>query len=139
MAGGGRILAVNALSTLTSYSCSTFQCCDFLLSPLMLQRLRQGQYIVTRADPGLAGYANLVIRTSPLASRPIPEARGEVLGTRLGLPHLQAFTWKKHDPGWAGYPVWQTGQPTSVGYLTYHVNASPGWEIYGQAGYPASM
>ena len=26
------------------------------------------------------------------------------------------------DSGWAGYPVWQTGQPASVGHPSYRVN-----------------
>ena len=28
----------------------------------------------------------------------------------------------KFDPGWEGYPVWQTGFPALAGHLTYHVN-----------------
>ena len=28
----------------------------------------------------------------------------------------------KFDPGWEGYPVWQTGLPALAGHPTYHVN-----------------
>ena len=34
------------------------------------------------------------------------------------------------DPGWEGYPVWQTGLPTLAGHPTYHVNVIKlKWEI----------
>ena len=36
----------------------------------------------------------------------------------------------KFDPGWEGYPVWQTGLPTLAGHPTYHVNVIKlKWEI----------
>ena len=36
----------------------------------------------------------------------------------------------KFDPGWEGYPVWQTGLPTLAGHHTYHVNVIKlKWEI----------
>lgn len=57
MAGEGRILAVNALLLSLASRPLTFQCRGFLLSLLMLQLLRQRQYIVTRADPGWVGYS----------------------------------------------------------------------------------
>ena len=37
-----------------------------------------------------------------------------------GLPYLETFTWQKFDPGWEGYPVWQSGIPALEGHLTYH-------------------
>ena len=52
MAGEGRIFTVNALLVSLATVASTRQCCGLLI----LQRLRQKQYIVTRTDPGLAGY-----------------------------------------------------------------------------------
>ena len=56
MAFEERNLTVNAhLLSLASLA-STFQCCGFLVSLLMLQRFCQMQYIVTQANPGLAGY-----------------------------------------------------------------------------------
>ena len=43
----------------------------------------------------------------------------------------------KFNPGWEGYPVWQTLQPALAGHPTYHVNLIKlKWEITGQAGYP---
>ena len=47
---------VDALLLSLASLASTFQCCDFLVSRLTLQRLLQRQYIVTRANHGLAGY-----------------------------------------------------------------------------------
>ena len=36
----------------------------------------------------------------------------------------------KFDPGWEGYPVWQTGLPALAGHPTYHVNVIKlKWEI----------
>ena len=36
----------------------------------------------------------------------------------------------KFDPGWEGYPVWQTGLPTLAGQPTYHLNVIKlKWEI----------
>ena len=36
----------------------------------------------------------------------------------------------KFDPGWEGYPVWQTGLPALAGHLTFHVNVIKlKWEI----------
>ena len=75
--------------TLISYSCSTFQCCGFLLSLLMLQGLGQRQYIATQAHPGLAGYPTfkrLHGKTRPrLGGLPGLVDRATRLG---GLPHL---------------------------------------------------
>lgn len=45
MAEERRILAINALLLPLAALASTFQCCGFLLSILMLQRLRQRQCI----------------------------------------------------------------------------------------------
>ena len=43
----------------------------------------------------------------------------------------------KFDPGWEGYPVWQTGQPALAGHLTYHVNVTKlKWEIIWTGGLP---
>ena len=77
-----------SLNPLTSLA-STFQYCCFLLSlNLMLQCLRQRQYIVTQAHPRLVGYPNFK-RLNGLKCDP-----GRLPGladwaTRLGwLPHL---------------------------------------------------
>ena len=43
----------------------------------------------------------------------------------------------KFDPGWEGYPVWQTGLPALAGHPTYHVNAIKlKWEIIWTGGLP---
>ena len=43
----------------------------------------------------------------------------------------------KCDPGWQGYPTWQTGQPAYAGYPTYHVNMIKlKWEIIWRGGLP---
>ena len=43
----------------------------------------------------------------------------------------------KFDPGWEGYPVWQTGIPTLEGHPTYHVNVIKlKWEIIWTGGLP---
>ena len=56
MAFEGRNLPVNTLLLSLAFLASTFKCCGFLLSLLMLQRFRQRQYMVTLANPGLPGY-----------------------------------------------------------------------------------
>ena len=43
----------------------------------------------------------------------------------------------KFDPGWEGYPVWQTGLPAQAGNPTYHVNViQVKWEIIWTGGLP---
>ena len=43
----------------------------------------------------------------------------------------------KFDPGWEGYPVWQTGLPALAGHPTYHVNVIKlKWEIIWTGGLP---
>ena len=137
IAGERRILAVNALLLSLASLAPTFQCCGFLLSLLMLQRLHQRQYIVTRADPGLASLqSRRFLSPLPLSYCPpltecnfldstqasVSLAIQDVYGL-AGYPHLHAVYMAKCDPSWAGYLVWQTRQPTSTGYLTHNVNA----------------
>ena len=43
----------------------------------------------------------------------------------------------KFDPGWEGYPVWQTGLPALADHSTYHVNVIKlNWEIIWTGGLP---
>ena len=43
----------------------------------------------------------------------------------------------KFDPGWEGYPVWQTGLPALAGHPTYHVKVIKlKWEIIWTGGLP---
>ena len=43
----------------------------------------------------------------------------------------------KFDPGWEGYPVWQTGLLALSGHPTYHVNAIKlKWEVIWTGGLP---
>ena len=43
----------------------------------------------------------------------------------------------KFDPGWEGYPVWQTGLPALTGHPTYHVNVIKlKWRIIWTGGLP---
>ena len=43
----------------------------------------------------------------------------------------------KFDPGWEGYPVWQTMLPALAGHPTYHVNVTKlKWEIIWTGGWP---
>ena len=54
-----------------------------------------------------------------------------------GLPHLETF----HDKFWPrqkrGYPVWQAGQPASLGRLTFSVNVIKiKWKIIWTGGLP---
>ena len=43
----------------------------------------------------------------------------------------------KFDPGWGGYPVWQTRLPALEGHPTYHVNViQVKWEIIWTGGLP---
>ena len=37
-----------------------------------------------------------------------------------GYPTLKVYM-AKFDPGWEGYPVWQTGLPALAGHSIYHV------------------
>ena len=43
--------------------------------------------------------------------------QGVFTSTNLGPVYM-----KVANPGWEGYPVWQSGLPALAGYLTYHVN-----------------
>ena len=48
---------------------------------------------------------------------------------QAGYPTLNVYM-AKFDPGWEGYPVWQTGLPALAGHLTFHVNVIKlKWEI----------
>ena len=40
---------------------------------------------------------------------------------QAGYPTLNVYM-AKFDPGWEGYPVWQTGLPALAGHPTYHAN-----------------
>ena len=43
----------------------------------------------------------------------------------------------KFDPGWEGYPVWQTGLSALAGHPTYHVNVTKlKWAIIWTGGLP---
>ena len=43
----------------------------------------------------------------------------------------------KFDPGWEGYPFWQTGLPALAGHPTYHVDVIKlKWEILWTGGLP---
>ena len=43
----------------------------------------------------------------------------------------------KFDPGWEGYPVWQSGLLASAGHPTYHVNVIKlKWDIIATGGLP---
>ena len=55
---------------------------------------------------------------------------------RWVIPPWDVYMTNCH-PGWQGYPTWQTGQPTLVGYPTYHVNVVKiKWEIIWKGGLP---
>ena len=46
--------------------------------------------------------------------------------------------YRDSDPGWEGYPVWQTGLPTLASHPIYHVNVIKlKWEIIWTGWYPA--
>ena len=92
-----------------SCSCCNHQCCGFLLLPfIMMQRNRQSEFDVSRIRPRVGG-----------------------------LPHLETSYMAKFDPGWEGYPVWQTGLPALVGHPTYHVNVTKlKWENVWTGGLP---
>lgn len=79
MAGQGRILVVNALLRSLPTLVSTFQCCGFLLSVLMMQRFRQRQYLV-----------QICVWRAFSRDTSRPQA--------TGLPHLEVFTWQNKTP-----------------------------------------
>ena len=86
MAGERRILAVSVFFLSLSALTATFQCCGFLLSPLMIQSLRQRQLTAQAMQQyNLAHFGALANVTW---TRP-----------RLGeLPHLESFTWQNATP-----------------------------------------
>ena len=100
-------------STLSCCSCCKLQCCSILLLPLiMMQSYRQSEFsaISVSRIP-----ANSARRVTP--------------------------TWNvyraKFDPGWEGYPEWQTGLPALAGHPTYHVHEIKlKWEIIWTGGLP---
>ena len=55
---------------------------------------------------------------------------------QAGYPTFNVYM-AKFDPGWEGYPVWQTGLPALAGNPTYHVNVIKlKWEIIWTGGLP---
>ena len=72
-------------STLTCCSCCNLQSCGFLLFPLIMMQNHRQKWILCKFDV-----------------------------SRMYHPTLK-FYMAKFDPGWEGYPVWQTGLATRLG------------------------